>query len=136
MPIKEFENKEPGWITIRDQARISVILYALGDGDKKKILIALANEPNTISNVLDSCGIAQTSGYRKFNVLINDGLITAKGFCVVGDKRVKTYVPMFEDLKIRFENNKIIVSVKPNETVGEVQQQAKKLDDVERLDAN
>ena len=81
--------------------------------DKKKILTAVLDEPHIISEILDICSIPQTSGYRKINSLINDGLLTTKGFITTSDgKRVNKYISVFDNVRINIIKNKVIVKVK------------------------
>ncbi|HLA22860.1 MAG TPA: transcriptional regulator [Nitrosopumilaceae archaeon] len=108
--------KEQEWMTVEDQHLSKIILEAFGDEDKKKILTALVDEPRIISEVLDMCNIPQTSGYRKINSLIDDGMLTPRGFITARDgKKVNKYVSVFENVKIDIVKNKISVKVQLSE---------------------
>ncbi len=107
------ENQDQEWVIIKDQALSEVILEAFGDEDKKLILNTLLGKPLIIQQVLDTCKIPQTSGYRKINSLIQNGLLVAEGFITTNDgKKVNKYTTLFENLKIDIEKNKIIIKVK------------------------
>jgi len=107
------------WIIIEDQAYTRTILHAFGDDDKKNTLLELAKNPKTINEVLTKCNIPKTSGYRKINSLINDGLIISKGFDYSEDnKRISTYVSVFSDLKIGFMGNRVTIKIRPNKNIG------------------
>ena len=109
---------EHAWIVIQDQTYTTTILRAFGDNDKKKILMALASTPKTINAILIKGGIPKTSGYRKINSLINDGLIDTCGFGHTEDhRRVPMYASMFSDLKIDFIKNKVTVKIRPNKSL-------------------
>ena len=108
-------HNERTWIVIQDQTYTVTILRAFGDDDKKKILMALANNPKTINEVLTKYNIPKTSGYRKINSLINDGLIDTCGFSHIEDHRkIPIYASIFSDLKIDFIKNKVTVKIHPN----------------------
>ena len=114
----KISKNEEGWVIIEDQTRIEIILHALGDDDKKNILMALANSPKTINAVLTRCNIPKTSGYRKINSLINEDLIVASGFGHNDDnKRVTSYISIFSDLKIDFIKNNVTVKIRPNKNL-------------------
>ena len=111
--ILESENEDLNWMTLEDQFLTKVILESFGDEDKKKILTAVLDESRIISEILEICNIPQTSGYRKINALINDGLLTTKGFITTHDgKSVNKYISVFENIRINIVKNKIIVKVK------------------------
>ena len=113
----KISKNEHAWFTIEDQTYTRTILHAFGDDDKKNILLALANNPKTINEVLTKCNIPKTSGYRKINSLINEKLIVANGFGHSDDnKRITAYVSIFSDLKIDFIKNKVTVKIHPNKS--------------------
>lgn len=110
--IKKQKNAESRWLSIKDIHLTKIILNAFGDEDKKKVLTVLIEEPKIISEVLKICQLPQTSGYRKINALINDGLLTMEGFITTYDgKKVSKYVSLFKNIKIDIEKNKITVMV-------------------------
>ncbi|MGI0082020.1 MAG: transcriptional regulator [Nitrosopumilaceae archaeon] len=106
-------SKNQEWLIIEDQALSKIILESFGDDDKKLIMNTLLDKSLIISEVLDRCKIPQTSGYRKINSLIQNGLLTTDGFITTNDgKKVNMYTSLFENLKIDIEKNKVIVKVK------------------------
>lgn len=102
------------WVRIDDKSRIETILRTFGDDDKKKILISLLDEPSISSNVLRKNNIQQTSGYRKIKELIKDGMIIAKNYIILDERKFYVYASVFKDLKIQVVRDKIIVKVKEN----------------------
>lgn len=113
--LEKSETNEQEWMTVEDQFLSRVILEAFGDEDKKRILIALLEEPRVISEVLSICNVPQTSGYRKINWLIDNGLLTTHGFITTNDgKRVNKYTPVFENIKINIVKDKVTVRVQLN----------------------
>jgi len=110
--VSKAKNTDEEWMTIRDSNISKTVLEAFGDEDKKKILSVL-NEPHIVSEVLDMCNLPQTSGYRKINSMISDGLLTVDGYSTTVDgKRINKYVSIFENIKIDIVKNDVTVSVK------------------------
>jgi predicted DNA-binding ArsR family transcriptional regulator len=115
-PLQTSENGK-AWVSIEDPVYTKTILHAFGDNDKKNILMALSS-PKTIHEVLTKCNIPKTSGYRKVDSLITEGLIISKDFGRSEDnKRITAYVSLFSDLKIGFIKNKITVKIRPNKNL-------------------
>lgn len=106
------ENKE--WISIGDSGINKVILEAIGDDDTKNILNSVLDKSKIISEILEDCNIPQTSGYRKINSLIQNGLLTASGHQTTRDgKIVNKYKAVFENIQIHMEKNKVVIQVQP-----------------------
>ena len=100
------------WIVIDNSSLTATILGSFGDDDKKKILGALNGNSMIISQIIDLCNIAQTSGYRKINSLIDDGLLVTSGHITTPDgKKVSKYRSVFDNIKIDIVKNKITVSL-------------------------
>jgi len=113
--LEKSKTNDQEWMTVEDQFLTRIILEAFGDEDKKQILTGLLEQPLIISEVLTICNIPQTSGYRKINWLIDNGLLTTHGFITTGDgKRVNKYTPVFENIKINIVKNKVTVKAQLN----------------------
>jgi len=103
------------WITIESKTRAKTILRALADDDKRSILMKLVNNPKPVNEALRSCNIPKTSGYRKINSLMKEGLIIRNDSRHNNNnKGVTTYVTVFSDLKINFIKKQPIVKIRPN----------------------
>ncbi len=110
--IEQAKKESKEWITIEDRHLTKLILESFGDDDKKNILNAILDQPKIISDILESCKIPQTSGYRKVNSLIQDGFLMVNGYEMTHDgKRVSKYVSIFENIRIQIEKNKVMVQV-------------------------
>jgi len=108
--IEKTKDKNYEWITIEDQYLSKTILESFGDEDKKAIMNAVLDEPRIVLDILDICKIPQTSGYRKINSLIKNGLLVPAGFTTSRDaKRVTKYTSLFENVKINIEKNKVVI---------------------------
>jgi len=111
--VSKAKNTDEEWMTIRDSNIAKTVLEAFGDEDKKKIMSVLMNEPHIVSEVLSICNLPQTSGYRKINSMISDGLLTVEGYITTSDgKRVNKYISIFENIKIDIVKNNVTVKVK------------------------
>ena len=104
--------KNKRWIVIKDRPIRRLILEAFGDDDKKRILVSVLLEPMIISDILDTCKIAHTSGYRKIRSLISAGLLVSPDEIDQNGRIVKRYKSLLEDLKIDIKKNKVNVKVK------------------------
>lgn len=106
----KMEKKE--WITIEDSQINRIILEAIGDDDKKNILNAVLDKSRVISEILEICKIPQTSGYRKVNNLIQNGLLIINGHEITDDGRtINKYQTVFDNIQIQVEKNKVVVQV-------------------------
>ncbi|HSD05191.1 MAG TPA: hypothetical protein VLB45_05500 [Nitrosopumilaceae archaeon] len=116
--IKKSKDYEDDWVPIIDKSLTRLILRAFGDDDKEKILRVLAKKPDMISSVLEICKIPKTSGYRKINSLIDDGLLLPVGLGRgVDGKKITQYVSAFENLQIEIVKNKVVVKVQIHKAV-------------------
>ena len=111
---KSNKNKD-SWITISDPVVNSIIIQTFGDLEKKKIIESVMNSPKIIYEIIKDCNLPQTSGYRKINVLIDDGFLIPIKFEIKENKRIYRYTSIFKNLKIDINSNKITVSVQLNE---------------------
>jgi hypothetical protein len=101
------------WISIDNSILTKIILESFGDIDKKKILNILSSDALIISQIIEKCNIAQTSGYRKINSLIDDGLLVPSGFVSTSDgKKVTKYRSVFDNVKIEIVKNDIRVAIR------------------------
>ncbi len=99
-------------VYIENSSLTKIILESFGDDDKKKILGVINGESLIISEIIEKCDIAQTSGYRKINSLIDDGLLVPSGYVSTSDgKKVTKYRSIFNNINIEIVKNKINVSL-------------------------
>jgi len=114
--LEKSKHDEQKWITLEDSRLVELMLKSLGDEDKKNIINAVIGESKIISDILEISKIPQTSGYRKINSLIDDGMLIPQGFVTTHDgKRVTKYRAIFENIVISLEKNRIVVKVQPTQ---------------------
>ena len=112
MSVQQSKIEKKEWITIEDSQINRIILEAIGDDDKKNILNAVLDKSRVISEILEICKIPQTSGYRKVNNLIQNGLLIINGHEMTEDGRtINKYQTVFDNIQIHVEKNKVIVQV-------------------------
>lgn len=103
---------DKSWVVLEDKKLVEKILKSMGDEDKKSIFTSVIQEPRTIPDIIKISKIPQTSGYRKINALIDDGLLIPQGYLTASDgKKTMQYGAIFDDLKIMLDKNKVVVSV-------------------------
>jgi hypothetical protein len=114
--LEPLANQEKEWLTIHEPRLATVILKALADDDKHKILNAVLGKPMIISDILFLCQIPNTSGYRKINSLIEDGLLVIEGSERLRDgKTVTRYQALFENVHINIVQNKVTIKIQVQE---------------------
>jgi hypothetical protein len=108
--IEKSKNSKYGWLTLESEYLTKIILEAVGDEDKKAIVNAVLDNPHNVYEILDICKIPQTSGYRKINSLIKDGLLVPADTTVSDDgKKIVRYLALFENVKIDIQKNKVVI---------------------------
>ncbi|HSG73906.1 MAG TPA: transcriptional regulator [Nitrosopumilaceae archaeon] len=106
------KNSTNSWFTIKDGKIAQSILESFGDDDKASIINSVIDNPKIISDILASCKIPQTSGYRKINQLIDDGLLITDGHEFTSDSRkVSKYRSLFNNIRINIVKNQVTVDV-------------------------
>jgi hypothetical protein len=110
--IESSKQSSSNWISMKDPELSKVFLESFADQDKKAILGSVMDDPLIIAKILENCNIPQTSGYRKINFLINNGLLVSNGFELAQDgKKVKKYETIFDNVKVDIVKNDVAVKV-------------------------
>ncbi len=110
--IEKSTSSQSNWIQIKDPELSRVFLESFADQDKKSIIGSVMDTSLIIANILETCKIPQTSGYRKINFLINNGLLVANGFELAHDgKKVKKYETIFDNVQVDIIKNNVEVKV-------------------------
>lgn len=109
---KNVKANPKNWITITDPTLTSIILEAFGDDDKKKIISSVIEESKIVYQILKESKIPQTSGYRKINSLIENGILITDGHIETKDgKKINKYKTAFTNVVINIIQNKITADI-------------------------
>ncbi len=107
--IKIKKTDENYSVKIIDQKLINLILESCGDSETRKILTCLFENDLTIPQILNDSKVPKTSGYRKIENLIINGLILESGRILSESKRISKYKCIFDEIKIVIKKNDVIV---------------------------
>jgi hypothetical protein len=115
--IKIKKTDENYSVKIIDQKLIDLILESCGDSETRKILTCLFENDLTIPQILNDSKVPKTSGYRKIENLIINGLILESGRILSESKRISKYKCIFDEIKIVMKKNDVIVQGIINEKI-------------------
>ncbi|MCE9618065.1 MAG: transcriptional regulator [Nitrosarchaeum sp.] len=104
-------------IKIIDQKLRDLILELCGDIETRKILICLFDNDLTIPQILKESKVPKTSGYRKIENLIINGLILESGKILSESKRISKYRCVFDEIKIGMKKNDIMIQTVINKKI-------------------
>ncbi len=109
---ENYATKSTEWITL-DSPLCELLLETFCDFHKRRIMQITSENPLTIPEILHTCKIPSTAGYRKINSLIREGIIVPSGFVSVQNrKKVKKYLSIIGDVKIDIDRENINVKVR------------------------
>ncbi len=110
--VEKTKQSNSNWIHIKDPELSKIFLESFADPDKKVIIGSVMDESLIICDIIKKCQIPQTSGYRKINFLINNGLLVSTGFELAQDgKKVKKYETIFDNVKMDIVKNSVTVKI-------------------------
>jgi len=110
--VEKTKQSNSNWIHIKDPELSKIFLESFADPDKKLIIGSVMDESLIICDIIKKCQIPQTSGYRKINFLINNGLLVSTGFELAQDgKKVKKYETIFDNVKMDIVKNSVTVKI-------------------------
>lgn len=115
--IKIKKSDESYSVKIIDKNLIELILELCGDSETRKILTCLFDNDLTIPQILNESKVPKTSGYRKIENLIINGLILESGKILSESKRISKYKCVFDEIKIGMKKNDVIVQGIINKTI-------------------
>lgn len=99
---------------ISDYDLVKQIMEDLGDTDMMSIISAVMKKPKLVLEILKSCKLPQTSGYRKINKLVDNGLLVMSGYDVGSDgRKIFKYTTSFDSISVLMEGGKAKISIKP-----------------------
>ena len=108
--IKIKKNDEKYIITVIDQGLKSLILETFGEIEARKIILCLLENEYTIPQILKESKVPKTSGYRKIENLILNGLIIGTGKVLSESKKISKLQCVFQEIKMDVKKGKISVN--------------------------
>ncbi len=110
--IEKSKQSHSNWVHIKDQELSKIFLESFADSDKRLIIGSVMDESLIISDITKKCQMPQTSGYRKINFLINNGLLVSSGFELTQDgKKVKKYETIIDNVIMEIVKNSVSVKI-------------------------
>ena len=115
--MKQQKKATDDWVSVQDQDLARIFLESFADEDKKAIIGTVLDESLIIADILQNCKVPQTSGYRKINQLIDNGLLISNGYEIATDgKKIKKYGTMFDNVKMDIDRNVVVVKIQLKES--------------------
>jgi len=87
-----------------------LILELFSEPETRKIISSLLENEYTIPEILKESNVPKTSGYRKVENLIINGLIIESGKVLSESKKISKLQSVFHEIKLDIKKEKIIVS--------------------------
>ncbi len=97
-------------VIIVDTKLSDLILELFSDSEARKIISSLLENEYTIPQVLKESKVPKTSGYRKIENLIINGLIIESGKVLSESKKISKLQCVFQEIKLNIKKEKIIVN--------------------------
>ncbi|MBS3926015.1 MAG: transcriptional regulator [Nitrosarchaeum sp.] len=104
-------------VRIIEQNLVDSLLVLCGDYETRQMLNCLFENELTIPQILSEAQIPKTSGYRKIENLIINGLIVESGKILSESKRISKYKCVFDEIKIEMKKNDILLQGVMNEQI-------------------
>jgi len=117
--LKIKKSSEKYLVTIIDLDLKNLILELFGEIESRKIISSLLENEYIIPQILKESKVPKTSGYRKIENLILNGLFIESGKVLSESKKISKLQCVFEEIKIDIKKGKITVNVIINEKMFE-----------------
>ena len=111
------KKKGQPWITIENQDLARLILESYGQKEKKLILDAALQKAGTIQDILETCQIPKSSGYRIINELVDDALLAEEGHTMNEGRKVTLYTALFKNVNMDIQNGSLVVKIMLKENI-------------------
>ena len=117
--LKIKKSGEKYLVTIIDLDLKNLILELFGEIESRKIISSLLENEYIIPQILKESKVPKTSGYRKIENLILNGLFIESGKILSESKKISKLQCVFEEIKLDIKKGKITVNVIINEKMFE-----------------
>ena len=109
--IIKIKKREHDYNVIIVDAELSdLVLELFSDSESRKIISSLLENEYTIPQILKESKVPKTSGYRKIENLIINGLIIESGKVLSESKKISKLQCIFQEIKLDIKKERIIVS--------------------------
>jgi hypothetical protein len=109
--IIKVKKKEDKYLaTIVNSELSDLILKLFGEVETRKIISSLLEKEYTIPQILKESKVPKTSGYRKIENLILNGLVIESGKVLSESKKISKLQCVFQEMKIEIKKEKITVT--------------------------
>ncbi|AFS83545.1 hypothetical protein [Candidatus Nitrosopumilus sediminis] len=108
--LKIKKSDEKYLITILDLDLKNLILETFGEIEARKMISCLLENEYTIPQILKESKVPKTSGYRKIENLILNGLIIETGKVLSESKKISKLQCIFQEIKMDVKKGKISVN--------------------------
>ena len=96
-------------VTIINSAITDLILDLFSESETRKIISSLLENEYTIPQILKESKVPKTSGYRKIENLILNGIIIESGKVLSESKKISKLQCVFQEIKLDIKKEKITV---------------------------
>lgn len=93
-------------LKIIDDSLSDKILQLAGDSESRKILLTIFENDLPIPDILKKSNVPKTSGYRKIENMILNGIIIETGRILSDSKKVSKFKCCFDEIKVNLNKNK------------------------------
>jgi len=106
--VKKRDNKY--YVKVVNTFVSDLILELFSEPETRKIISALLENEYTIPEILKESKVPKTSGYRKIENLIFNGLIIESGKVLSESKKISKLQCVFQEIKLNIKKEKIAVT--------------------------
>ena len=96
-------------VTMINSDIVNLILDLFSESETRKIISSLLENEYTIPQILKESKVPKTSGYRKIENLILNGIIIESGKVLSESKKISKLQCVFQEIKLDIKKEKIIV---------------------------
>jgi hypothetical protein len=107
--IKIKKNNDKYILTIINSNLSNLVLELFGDMETRKIISSLLEKEFTIPQILKESKVPKTSGYRKIENLIINGIIIESGKILSESKKIFKLQCIFQEINLDMKKEKIVV---------------------------
>jgi len=106
--IKKIDDKY--LVEILDTGLRDLVLESFGDSETRKIISCILENEYTIPEILQKSKVPKTSGYRKIENMIINGLIIESGIVLSESKKISKLQCVFQEIKLDIKKEEICVT--------------------------